>query len=176
MRPAVTTALCGSLFLILGAGAAQALEATMQLATPEGPGATIGTVEITGGPDGTVFKPELKDLPPGEHGFHVHAKGSCAPGQQDGKTVPALAAGGHWDPDKTGRHEGPDGKGHLGDLPVLVVAADGTATEAVTAPRITDPSRLKGLALMIHAGGDNYSDQPKALGGGGARLACGIIE
>ena len=71
---------------------------------------------------------------------------------------------------------GPDGKGHLGDLPVLVVAADGTATEAVTAPRITDPSRLEGLALMIHAGGDNYSDQPKALGGGGARLACGIIE
>jgi Cu-Zn family superoxide dismutase len=28
---------------------------------------------------------------------------------------------------------------------------------------------------MIHEGGDNYSDQPKPLGGGGARIACGVI-
>ena len=28
---------------------------------------------------------------------------------------------------------------------------------------------------MIHSGGDNYSDEPK-LGGGGARVACGVIE
>ena len=35
---------------------------------------------------------------------------------------------------------------------------------------------VKGRALMIHAGGDNYSDQPKPLGGGGARVACGVIK
>ena len=29
---------------------------------------------------------------------------------------------------------------------------------------------------MIHAGGDNYSDQPQPLGGGGARIACGVIN
>lgn len=29
---------------------------------------------------------------------------------------------------------------------------------------------------MIHKGGDNYSDEPAALGGGGARFACGVIE
>jgi superoxide dismutase, Cu-Zn family len=28
---------------------------------------------------------------------------------------------------------------------------------------------------MIHAGGDNYADQPQPLGGGGARIACGVI-
>ena len=28
---------------------------------------------------------------------------------------------------------------------------------------------------MIHEGGDNYSDTPKPLGGGGARMACGVI-
>jgi Cu-Zn family superoxide dismutase len=28
---------------------------------------------------------------------------------------------------------------------------------------------------MIHVGGDNMSDQPKPLGGGGARYACGVI-
>jgi Cu-Zn family superoxide dismutase len=34
---------------------------------------------------------------------------------------------------------------------------------------------LRGHALMIHEGGDNYSDQPKPLGGGGARIACGVV-
>jgi len=29
---------------------------------------------------------------------------------------------------------------------------------------------------MIHAGGDNYADQPAPLGGGGARVACGVIK
>jgi Cu-Zn family superoxide dismutase len=28
---------------------------------------------------------------------------------------------------------------------------------------------------MLHAGGDNYADQPAALGGGGARMACGVV-
>ncbi|NES46128.1 superoxide dismutase family protein, partial [Moorena sp. SIO2C4] len=34
---------------------------------------------------------------------------------------------------------------------------------------------LKGHSLIIHAQGDNYSDIPKPLGGGGARVACGVI-
>ena len=29
---------------------------------------------------------------------------------------------------------------------------------------------------MVHAGGDNNSDQPEKLGGGGARVACGLIS
>jgi Cu-Zn family superoxide dismutase len=29
---------------------------------------------------------------------------------------------------------------------------------------------------MIHAGGDNYSDTPKPLGGGGDRLVCGVVK
>jgi len=35
---------------------------------------------------------------------------------------------------------------------------------------------LKGRALMIHTGGDNYADQPAPLGGGGVRWACGVIQ
>ena len=35
---------------------------------------------------------------------------------------------------------------------------------------------LKGRSVIIHAGGDNYSDQPAPLGGGGARIACGVIK
>jgi Cu-Zn family superoxide dismutase len=29
---------------------------------------------------------------------------------------------------------------------------------------------------MVHTGGDNYSDTPAPLGGGGARIACGVIK
>ena len=90
--------------------------------------------------------------------------------------MPAGAAGGHFDPQHTGKHAGPQGNGHLGDLPVLQVAANGAATETLTAPRIIDVGALRGKALMIHAGGDNYSDQPAPLGGGGARIACGVLQ
>ena len=88
--------------------------------------------------------------------------------------VPGLAAGGHYDPAGTGRHEGPYGDGHLGDLPPLYVDGDGRATLPVLAPRL-EAGDLKGRSLMIHAGGDNYADHPEKLGGGGARVACGVV-
>lgn len=140
----------------------------------KGIGEAIGDVTLVQTAKGVQFKPDLHGLPPGEHGFHVHEQPDCRPGEKDGKTGAALAAGGHYDPSKTGKHLGPKGKGHLGDLPKLVVGDDGRATQAVIAPRI----KLKDVAnraLMIHAGGDNFADQPQALGGGGARIACGVI-
>jgi Cu-Zn family superoxide dismutase len=35
---------------------------------------------------------------------------------------------------------------------------------------------LQGHSIMIHMGGDNYSDQPAPLGGGGARIACAAFK
>lgn len=64
----------------------------------------------------------------------------------------------------------------MGDLPLLVVNAEGYATTTVTAPRLKSLDEVKGKALMVHVGGDNMSDQPKPLGGGGARYACGVIK
>jgi Cu-Zn family superoxide dismutase len=61
-----------------------------------------------------------------------------------------------------------------GDLPVLSVGKDGAATGTLSAPRLK-VADLKKRSLMIHAGGDNFSDAPKPLGGGGARLACGLF-
>jgi Cu-Zn family superoxide dismutase len=124
---------------------------------------------------GIVLIPNLSGLPPGLHGFHVHENPSCAPAEKEGKMVAGLAAGGHYDPAGTGRHEGPYGNGHLGDLPALYVDPDGKATQPVLAPRIKIKD-LKGRTLMIHAGGDNYSDVPQKLGGGGARIACGVVK
>lgn len=45
----------------------------------------------------------------------------------------------------------------------------------LTAPRLTVVD-ARGKALMIHAGGDNYSDEPQPLGGGGGRVACGVVQ
>lgn len=55
------------------------------------------------------------------------------------------------------------------------MTADGIANYPVLAPRLKTLSQIKGRALMIHAGADNHSDMPKPLGGGGDRVACGVI-
>jgi len=136
---------------------------------------SIGTVVASESPYGILFTPNLKDLPPGLRGFHIHQNPNCEPGEQDGKQVAGLSAGGHYDPEHSEAHHGPYHDGHLGDLPPLVVAANGTATLPVLAPRLKFAD-IKGRSLMIHAGGDNFSDTPEKLGGGGARVACGIIQ
>jgi Cu-Zn family superoxide dismutase len=139
-----------------------------------GVGNSLGTVHAVDSKDGLVITPHLKGLPPGKHGFHAHENPNCQPKEKEGKMTAALAAGGHYDPVGAGKHEGPAGKGHLGDLPFLTAAADGSATMPVMAPRLK-VADLKGRSLMIHAGGDNYSDKPQPLGGGGARIACGVV-
>ncbi|AFR03546.1 superoxide dismutase [Cu-Zn] SodC [Pectobacterium brasiliense] len=150
---------------------------TLNEALPTGTGGSIGEVSIAETPYGLLFTPNLKGLEAGIHGFHVHENASCEPAEQDGKPVPALAAGGHLDPKKTGKHLGPyNDQGHLGDLPGLVVNADGTSTYPILAPRIKSLSEVKNHALMVHVGGDNYADTPAKLGGGGARMACGVIK
>lgn len=146
----------------------------MNLVDEKGTTTPVGKITATDTGYGLLLKPSLHDLPPGLHGFHVHEKPSCDPGEKDGKTVPALGAGGHYDPASTRRHEGPYGTGHLGDLPAIYVGPDGKADYPVLAPRLK-AADLLGRSLMIHAGGDNHSDHPDPLGGGGARIACGVV-
>jgi len=154
----------------------ESISVTLQHATPEGAGDSVGAVEFSDSAGGAVINVDLTGLPPGQHGFHVHENASCAPhAGEHGAMEPAAAAGAHWDPDGAGTHAGPEGEGHLGDLPLIDVGADGRAQLTLAAPRITQVSQLRGRALMIHAGGDNYTDTP-ANGGGGARLACGVIN
>jgi len=169
--------LSGLLCVLTIAGTAQAADVvvSMHVVDGSGIGAAIGTVTASTNPYGTILTPDLHGLAPGLHGFHVHQNPSCAPGEKDGKTVAGLAAGGHYDPTNTGHHAGPYGDGHLGDLPPLYVDGEGNATVPVLAPRLK-VSDLQGRSLMIHAGGDNYSDEPQKLGGGGARVACGVVE
>jgi superoxide dismutase, Cu-Zn family len=60
--------------------------------------------------------------------------------------------------------------------PTIVQLAVNSTVEANTpllAPRLTTQA-IQGHAIMIHEGGDNYSDTPP-MGGGGARIGCGKI-
>lgn len=148
--------------------------ATMHMVNESGTGESIGEVHVKQTKHGAVFKPDLKDLSPGQHGFHVHTNPDCGPKEKDGEVTPGGAAGGHYDPKDQGSHGTPWGEGHLGDLPTLYVNDEGEAKTPVLAPRVKVKD-LEDRALMIHAGGDNYSDDPQPLGGGGARVACGVF-
>ena len=167
-------ALVGALALALAATAQADSVVKMNVVDEQGVGKNIGEVTLSETRYGLVLTPALTGLQPGLHGFHVHENPSCGPGVKDGKPGAALAAGGHYDPQKTGRHGLPWGDGHLGDLPPLFVDAQGNATQPVLAPRLKADD-LKGRSLMVHAGGDNHSDHPAPLGGGGARIACGTL-
>jgi superoxide dismutase, Cu-Zn family len=168
-----------SLILLLPAvaGAAEDITVNMHAVTEAGVGESLGTIVISDATHGVLLTPMLNGLPPGDHGFHVHETPDCSPGTDDqGKLGAALAAGGHLDPEKNGRHSSPlVGDGHLGDLLVLKVDANGNATTPVEASRF-DMDEINNHALVIHSGGDNYSDAPLPLGGGGARIACGIVD
>jgi Cu-Zn family superoxide dismutase len=147
---------------------------TISAVTAEGVGTPLGTIELKDTEKGLELIPNLKGLAPGEHGFHIHENPSCAPKEKDGKMAAAMAAGGHFDPHATGKHLGPHGGGHEGDLPKLEAGADGSATKTAVVEGV-HLADVKNRSIMIHAGGDNYSDTPAPLGGGGARVACGVI-
>ena len=154
------------------ATSAEGIKVEMHQISAEGVGATMGTLNLAESAQGLSISGQLTNLPAGEHGFHIHEKPNCGPGEKDGKVSPGIAAGGHLDPKATKKHAGPEGSGHLGDLPKLVASTDGKIN--VVAPHL-NLADVKAHALIIHEGGDNYSDAPEA-GGGGKRIACGVIE
>jgi Cu-Zn family superoxide dismutase len=170
-----TVLLAAAVLAVAVSARAETLTIDIHLTTDHGVGDKIGTVTAEDTPYGLLLTPSLTGLAPGLHGFHLHEHATCECSEKDGKMVAGLAAGSHYDPGQTGKHLGPYAEGHLGDLPPLYVAPDGSASLAVLAPRLKLKD-LKGRSLMIHAGGDNYSDQPAALGGGGARVACGVVR
>lgn len=139
-------------------------------------GNQVGKARLTQRGSGNVaVHIRVQDLPPGFHGFHVHAVGECTP--------PFTSAGGHFD---LGQHNHRD---HSGDFPVLLVNADGTASARFITDRFTiaDLFDGDGSAIIIHANPDNYANIPTrytsepdamtlATGDAGDRIVCGVIE
>ena len=154
--------------------AAKPVKVTIKHIDAKGVGKSAGTITLKETKEGLELTTNLKGLPPGEHGFHLHENGSCDPADKDGTMTPGQAAGAHYDPDATKVHKGPGGGGHKGDLPKLEIDAKGAAKGKHQVAGLT-LADVAGRSLMIHEGGDNYADAPKPLGGGGARIACGVI-
>lgn len=126
-------------------------------------GQPVGKVSFVRGPDGVAMTVEVRNLPAGTHGIHLHAVGLCDP--------PAFqTAGPHFNPagKKHGR-KNPEGP-HAGDLPNLEVAPDGTGKLEATIPGGTD---VIGRSVVIHAGPDDEMTDP--AGNSGARIACGVV-
>jgi len=160
-----------------GAGAkpvAKPLKVTINQVTATGVGKAIGTITFKETEKGLQLDAKLKDLPPGEHGFHLHENPTCAPADKEGKAEAAHAAGSHFDPAATKAHKGPGGGGHKGDLPKIEADAKGKVNTKVEVEGLFLDD-IAGRSVMIHESGDNYSDTPKPLGGGGPRIACGVI-
>jgi Cu-Zn family superoxide dismutase len=162
-----------SFLLMLATGLAVAQQVTVDVnrISDAGVGGKVGTVTITGGKDVT-FRVELTGLPKGQRGFHVHEKGDCSPAMKGGKMTAGIAAGEHYDPEGKKSHRGPSGVGHKGDLPLLNGTNKGIR-QTVVAPRLKLDD-IRGRSLVIHEGGDNYTDTPEN-GGGRGRVACGVI-
>jgi Cu-Zn family superoxide dismutase len=145
--------------------------ATAELMNPEG--RVVGIAVITESPEvGVRITLNAYGLPPGPHGFHIHAVGKCEP--PDFKS-----AAGHFNP--YGRKHGlrnPEGN-HAGDLLNLMVDPDGTAAALRTAPATLGPGKgslmeADGTAIVIHRGPDDYMTDP--AGEAGPRIACGVIR
>ena len=135
-------------------------------------GAVIGKVTFEQTPTGVLISVDVANLPPGGHGIHLHATGSCTP---DFK-----AATGHINPGgvKHGLRnpEGPD----EGDLPNLFAASNGSARAEFFTTRVSvaggaAPALLDedGSAVIIHENPDDHMTQP--IGGSGGRIGCGVV-
>lgn len=142
-------------------------------------GNPVGVAKLTQ-EDGTVLvRVTVHDLPPGFHGFHVHANGNCLPfATPPLATDPFGSAAGHFNPGAQGH------PGHAGDMPVLLVNANGTGEARFKTDRISVAGAI-GRALIIHANPDNYGNVSRYgtadaatlnTGDAGPRSACGVIE
>jgi len=161
-------------------------ELTATLVDPKG--TEVGTVKFSEVEKGVQVSAQVTGLPPGFHGFHVHAIGVCEPNSANPSdpsvTGDFLSAGGHIGAGASSHGE------HAGDLPSLFVTAAGigsltAVTDALTFADLTDAD---GSAVMVHALRDNFANIPERYapngpdemtrntGDSGGRIACGPVK
>lgn len=137
-------------------------------------GKQVGTATLAPVKDGVRLAIAVNGLPPGKHGFHIHAVGKC-------DAPDFKSAGPHFNPEgKQHGHHNPQGA-HAGDLSNLVVGKNGKGKATQTVKGVTLAAEGanslfngEGTALVIHADPDDEKSDP--AGNAGARIACGVIS
>lgn len=134
-------------------------------------GDEVGTATLTDTGKGVLIETSVKGLPPAQWiAFHIHEGTAC-----DAKAE-FKSAGGHYNPTNA-EHGYLSEKGpHAGDLPNLYTGTDGSLHAESFAPMVSleGENAIKGKALVIHAGKDDYTSQP--AGDAGSRIACAVIK
>jgi Cu-Zn family superoxide dismutase len=157
----------------------------------------VGRVDFSVESDGMTVRVKLRpnqNVSTGRfHGLHVHANNNsanldgCVANPNQPSSTWFASADGHFA--EVGQTHGR----HAGDLPSPLVLADGTATLTFTTDRI-DPAQLKGRAVILHFGPDNFgnvpvgsapdqytpndaaaTDKTARTGNAGDRAACGVV-
>ncbi len=126
-----------------------------------------GKVVFTQVTDGVKVFVNLKNVPAGSHGFHIHEYGTCS-GDFKG-------AGGHYNPfDKPHGKPGPNS--HVGDLGNLKADKSGKVYKSFTMASLSfeGVSSILHKSVIIHEKPDDFKTQP--TGDAGKRIACGVIK
>jgi len=146
-------------------------------------GSVVGSATLVEAPSSEGIKNvtillSVRNLPPGNHGVHIHEVGACTP--------TCSAAGSHLD-------LGPFGNNtpvianhpyHSGDLINVRVGSTGNGFMAHVTSRVAISDGKLGLfdengaSLVVHALPDTYcaADPTDPNCAGGGRIACGVLE
>lgn len=156
--------------VLLLAGCASAKKGPMASAmlTPISGSQVTGTAQFQELADGTVdVTADLKNVPPGVHGFHIHDKGDCGDN--------GNAAGGHFNPMNM-PHASPEAQSHhSGDFGNVTAGANGEIHVKFNTRSITvhqGMASVVGHAVILHGNPDDLATQPS--GNAGPRIACGV--
>eukprot|EP00092_Neocalanus_flemingeri_P016953 GFUD01018338.1.p1 GENE.GFUD01018338.1~~GFUD01018338.1.p1 ORF type:complete len:251 (-),score=18.61 GFUD01018338.1:52-741(-) len=142
-----------------------------------GTSGVTGRLTLAQGPGYVRIYGQIYDLPPGQHGFHVHQNGDTGSSCGD--------AGGHFNPDGHDHSAPGSALRHAGDLGNILTPGSSRVTQVDLTDRwitLGDGGfrDVAGRAIVVHADADDLGHGGDAgsitTGNAGARVACGVIR